>query len=82
MFEPMAAFRGMLLNFNFESFLTLEIFYLGGCLICSTYNHIKMVLILTILRPFKVTEFRYTHRHFLLGGARSLQSRGRLRADS
>ena len=48
------------------------------------YNHIKMVQILTIIRPFKVTELLYTHRHFSLGGARmyNLQSRGRLLADS
>ena len=31
--------------------------------------HIKsyMVQIVTILRPFKVTEFLYTHRHVVLG---------------
>ena len=46
-------------------------------MIYSTYNHIKMVQILTILRPFKVTEFLYTHRHLLLGGARMYNSQSR-----
>ena len=71
MFEPMAAFTGMLLNFNISNLFKLwRFFYLRCCLICSTYNHIKMLQIFTILRPFKATEFLYTHRHLLLGGAR------------
>jgi len=66
--RAVAAFIGILLK-QLNLWQIWSVFILDVCLICFTYNHIKMVQILTFLRPFQVTEFLYTHRHYFLGWA-------------